>query len=250
MDDQDRESYERDLAVAVLAIWLLFESISAVRAIDFREFGQLFSEHVRPILSRVYGMARNTLANSFGVNYPSRPDGSGGQVISLPNLQAAMDRFQQTLWDSFQKRWTSAQAAPATQPATATSPATSPTGRQSQPTTLPVTPRAATSPTAPDAPDAEPEIEEQEPLYTEADAHRTAITSVTDAASLGEMDAARDVESRAGVRLVPIWRAEPDACDICANFDGKGRSVWGREFPDGPTAHCNCRCSLEWRPLI
>lgn len=250
MDDKTREEYERDLAVAILAMWLLYESIQSVRSIDFREFGGLFNQHVRPILSRVYGMARNTLANTFGVDYPSRPDGNGGVVISLPNLQAAMDRFQQTLWDSFTKRWASRPATqPSTQPPnqqTTQPPATSPAGRQSPPPAT--SPQPAPQPSQQPAPQNRhaPEPEEPAPLYTEADAERTAVTSVTDANSQGEMDAARDVESRAGTRLVAIWRAEPGACPQCAPLNGTTQRVW----VDPPPKHPNCRCSLEWRPLI
>lgn len=236
MDDKDRTNYERDLAIAILTLWLLYETVRSVRLIDFFEFGALFNEHVRPILSRVYGTARNTLANNFGVNYQSRPDGSGGQVISLPNLQSAMDRFQRTIWDSFNNRWESKQA----------------TVRADRPTIPTVTPPQQTpvSPTAPVNRQSVPELEEPEPLYTEADAERTAVTSITEAISLGEIDAARDVEVRNGVRLVPIWRTEPDACKICAPLEGTTRRVWGARFPNGPSAHPRCRCGLEWRPLI
>lgn len=93
------------------------------------------------------------------------------------------------------------------------------------------------------------EAEGEEPSpYTEADAMASGVTDTTQLHSRGEIDAARDVEQVNGQRIVAVWRTEPGACPICEPLEGS--TMWARVFPNGPPGHPNCRCHLEWRPLI
>ena len=201
MDDQERSKHERELAIAILILWIFFdEEIKRTGSLAYALFRDRFNATVRPILSVVYGMARARLAEQFGVNYPTRPGDAGVSVISLPNLNQTIEQYGRQLYDSFINRVTQAG--------------------------------------------------EEAPTYTESDAERTAVTSVTGAASLGEVHAAADVESRRGIRLVAIWITEPGACKICRRLEGQPWRVWRHVYPNGPPGHPRCRCRLVWRPLL
>jgi hypothetical protein len=43
-----------------------------------------------------------------------------------------------------------------------------------------------------------------------------------------------------------VWVVQPDCCDVCDELDGEPRSVWSLKFPQGPPAHPNCRCDIDW----
>jgi hypothetical protein len=88
------------------------------------------------------------------------------------------------------------------------------------------------------------------PDFSNGDADRIAVTTTTEVQSTGEADAAIDVERVLGQRLIAIWRTEPGACHICTPLEGQTERVWSRQFPGGPPAHPNCRCSLDWRPIV
>lgn len=80
-------------------------------------------------------------------------------------------------------------------------------------------------------------------------ATRIATTETTRTISGGEIAAADELGTislqRIGRR--PIWTIEDNAaCKICLPLNGTGRDVWGIPFPEGPPAHPNCRCWLEW----
>lgn len=79
---------------------------------------------------------------------------------------------------------------------------------------------------------------------------RAAVTETTRANSRAERAAAEDFERQTGVRIVAYWHTEEDSrvCRICAGLNRKAEAVWLREMPDGPPAHPNCRCWLDWRP--
>lgn len=81
-------------------------------------------------------------------------------------------------------------------------------------------------------------------------AESIAVTEVTKANSRAERAAAEDFERATGVRIVAYWVTESDSrvCATCEGLGGKAESVWLREMPDGPPAHPNCRCWLDWRP--
>lgn len=212
MDDTARAEYEKELAAAIVLLWIIFDSSSKTRVMDYATFLAAFNEHVRPILTRVYGNARNDLASRFGYAYPSRQapglSGSGGgTVIQIPNLNRSIDQYAEDFYSRFVARHSNWEQTP----------------KEQRP---------------------------KRPQFTESDAETYAVTNVTGAKSNGEHDAARDVESRIGTRLVPMWKTEPGACPICRPLEGKGPYAWRSRFPNGPPAHPNCRCDLAWRPLI
>jgi len=69
-----------------------------------------------------------------------------------------------------------------------------------------------------------------------------AVTSVTEIVSLAELEMA----NRALQPVEAFWITEPVACPICYPLHGTSRSTWSIKFADGPPAHPNCRCHLEW----
>lgn len=75
------------------------------------------------------------------------------------------------------------------------------------------------------------------------------VTETTAANSSGEMEWRNLFEEETGVELRAIWNTEPGACEICYPLDGKGEEDWGDDFPNGPTAHVNCRCWLTFEPV-
>lgn len=73
-------------------------------------------------------------------------------------------------------------------------------------------------------------------------------------------DAAKDAEDEAedgeqpketepAKILVAFWNSMRDAkvCPICRPLHGQPERVWGQVAPDGPPAHVNCRCWLDYR---
>jgi hypothetical protein len=56
------------------------------------------------------------------------------------------------------------------------------------------------------------------------------------------------------VTLELIWRTERDnlVCHRCSPLEGTTEEHWGKVFPDGPgpTAHPNCRCSLQPQVIV
>lgn len=46
----------------------------------------------------------------------------------------------------------------------------------------------------------------------------------------------------------PIWRIDPrsNVCPICLSLNGQTIEVYGIRFPQGPPAHPNCRCYLDY----
>lgn len=255
ISDAERTEYEEQLAVAVLLLWLIFQDeFSKSGSVTWDIFYAAFQKHVAPILSYVYGSARNDLANRFGYQYQTRTNtGTAQPTITLPGMARRLLDYAKGLYDSFVARFT---AQPQTQPPRP-QPQTRPTRPQPSPAPSPqpgnrppVQPPQGRQPRPqPTAPAPEPE-EPDEPEYTEADAGRYSVTTITEATSQGEHDAARDVEANVGKRLVPYWRAQAGACKICAPLNDQPRRVWVRVYPNGPPGHPNCACSLYWRELL
>lgn len=54
-----------------------------------------------------------------------------------------------------------------------------------------------------------------------------------------------------GDNLVPVWHTEKDerVCPICSPLDRQRFEAWAERFPNGPPAHPNCRCHLEYVEL-
>ncbi len=240
MEVPDRDQLEAELTAAVLALWSAFDTAWVAGSLTFAVFLDYFNQLVAPILSRIYGTARVSLAGRYGMNYRSRPGDGGTTVFQIPNLMSRLMAYAQAIWDSFTNRKAAAQqAAQQTQsrPPIQTQHATGATGSRTS---------SGGIRTAAQQQSAQQEataIEEpvEVPEYTESDANRYAVTQVTDAHSRGELDAAADVEANVGTRLVAIWRTEPGACEkICAPLEGQTIRQWGHRFPDGPAAHPHC----------
>ena len=51
------------------------------------------------------------------------------------------------------------------------------------------------------------------------------------------------------LETVQVWNTMQDelVCPICGPLEGAPKSVWEAEFPNGPPAHPNCRCSTSIR---
>lgn len=83
-------------------------------------------------------------------------------------------------------------------------------------------------------------------------AEMIAVTEVTRASVQGELAAAEEIrkmnaELGIGLTLEPIWNTNNDelVCPICGPLNQTKKDVWGKEFPDGPPGHPNCRCWLN-----
>lgn len=79
-------------------------------------------------------------------------------------------------------------------------------------------------------------------------AEAIAATEVTTAISNGEA-LVRMEFSKLGVDLEAVWRIDPrsNVCPVCMGLNGSSEKVWRRRFPNGPPAHVNCRCYLDYR---
>jgi hypothetical protein len=85
-----------------------------------------------------------------------------------------------------------------------------------------------------------------EPAFGEARANMIAVTEVTRAYSA----ATNQYQGMAldyGVEMRRVWFTLRDSlvCPICGPLHGMPESVWEIQYPDGPPAHPNCRCSTE-----
>jgi hypothetical protein len=85
----------------------------------------------------------------------------------------------------------------------------------------------------------------KEVLLTPEDFLRESVTTVTQSHSVAEQDAAIAVQ-RDGPILIPIWRTEPLACNVCEKLEGTRPNIWRVQAPQGPPMHPNCRCWLQW----
>jgi hypothetical protein len=93
--------------------------------------------------------------------------------------------------------------------------------------------------------DAELDSHAKETQATQAE--RAGVTETTGANTAGERRYADEV-TRAGGIMTAMWRTEGDdsVCQICRPLNWSLEKDWSEEFRDGPPAHVNCRCWLEW----
>lgn len=93
-------------------------------------------------------------------------------------------------------------------------------------------------------------------IFGEPRAQGIAATEVTRASVRGMSDAAerynesvKDTDDGPRKELVAYWNSERDSkvCPICRPLNGKPLRNWGSDFPDGPPAHPNCRCWLDYK---
>lgn len=87
-------------------------------------------------------------------------------------------------------------------------------------------------------------------VYPESDARREAATSVTGWVSRSEMELRDSIEEGGGITLTAIWNTEPGACPVCEPLHKKPEQAWRKKFRNGPPAHPNCRCWLQWREVL
>lgn len=87
------------------------------------------------------------------------------------------------------------------------------------------------------------------PSFDRSRAESAAVTAVTRAISKGEREAQKDFKRQTGALVHALWITEVDAkvCPICRPLHRKPEPTWKHLFPDGPPAHPNCRCELQWR---
>ena len=81
--------------------------------------------------------------------------------------------------------------------------------------------------------------------FTDSRAERIAATETTNAAVDGAELGAVLTD---GLSAKDTWftRNDDRVCPICGPLHAKKRTVWGAEFPNGPPAHPNCRCHVDY----
>jgi len=92
----------------------------------------------------------------------------------------------------------------------------------------------------------EQEINETwESLFGEGRAAGIALDQVTTAQTAGGEWSMRGTY---GLSLEDTWYTERDdrVCPVCEPLDGAERMTWAAEFTDGPPAHPNCRCWIQY----
>ena len=74
------------------------------------------------------------------------------------------------------------------------------------------------------------------------------VTETTKAATTGETDTVKRYEQQTGQRVTKTWITEADGrvCPICRPLHGRSLSDVPAQYRDGPPAHGNCRCYLNF----
>jgi len=87
-----------------------------------------------------------------------------------------------------------------------------------------------------------------EPAFGPVRAEMIAVTETTRAYSMAtnEMAELLRVETPE-LAVTKVWNTMMDeyVCQICGPIEGAPEGVWVRDFPSGPPAHVNCRCSTS-----
>ena len=87
-----------------------------------------------------------------------------------------------------------------------------------------------------------------EPTFGPVRAEMIAVTETTRAYSMAT-NRMNDLLQADGVPTVRVWNTMNDelVCPVCGPLEGAPESEWSRQFPSGPPAHPNCRCSTSIR---
>lgn len=87
-----------------------------------------------------------------------------------------------------------------------------------------------------------------EPGFGPVRAQMIGVTETTRAFAQGTIQY-RDQLRAMGMDMEAVWHTSGDekVCPICGPLSDKPEDVWLSEFPDGPPAHVNCRCTLGVR---
>jgi hypothetical protein len=85
-----------------------------------------------------------------------------------------------------------------------------------------------------------------EPAFGPVRARMIATTEVTRAYSEATNEDQRWL-AEAGIQMRRVWLTLNDelVCPICGPLHDQPEEVWRAQFPGGPPAHVNCRCSTE-----
>ena len=85
-------------------------------------------------------------------------------------------------------------------------------------------------------------------IFSPDRARSIAYTETTRAASAGGINFTNRLAGLTGQPWRIIWVTQEDerVCWLCNPLDGKDQDTWRIAFPEGPPAHPNCRCSLEY----
>jgi hypothetical protein len=87
-----------------------------------------------------------------------------------------------------------------------------------------------------------------EGLFSELRANTIAVTEVTRASVMGELSMVNLIEEESKIRMTAIWQTNNDelVCPICGDYDQKKDGDGWTIDTDGPPAHPNCRCWLDY----
>lgn len=88
-------------------------------------------------------------------------------------------------------------------------------------------------------------------VFSPGRASTVGVTQTTEAASAGEMNAARQIERDYQVQVIAYWVVDEtsNVCPICNRLHGRPQEFWEKYFPNGPPGHPNCACSLRFQVL-
>lgn len=89
-----------------------------------------------------------------------------------------------------------------------------------------------------------PTIEE---IYTDSNAKREAVTSLTTLVSATEREGRWRLKNQFGVETYALWELDPRSnwCKVCLGLAKTPESIWSLQFPKGPPAHPNCACFIS-----
>jgi len=84
-----------------------------------------------------------------------------------------------------------------------------------------------------------------EPAFGERRAAMIAVTETGRAYSQAALQYQERLLEQ-GIEVERVWQTNSDelVCPICGPLHGKSEDKWKSQYPDGPPAHVNCRCSV------
>jgi hypothetical protein len=91
-----------------------------------------------------------------------------------------------------------------------------------------------------------------EDIYQDWEAKREAVTSITGLVSGAEMRGKDRLKNFYGVEIHSVWQIDllSNYCETCLSLANTPERIWSLQFPDGPPAHENCRCTLSHLRLL
>ena len=87
-----------------------------------------------------------------------------------------------------------------------------------------------------------------EPAFGPVRAEMIAVTETTRAYSMATNEMAELLRAETPeLPVTKVWNTMMDeyVCEICGPIEGAPEEVWAQDFPRGPPAHVNCRCSTS-----